>query len=164
VAISHLSPRRGAFSFSLNLSTIQVPSSLKHIDKSCPLLGLSPFLLIFPSKGHGFESRRRRGICEQDTLKSTAWGSQDKQNCVISDHAARSWHPPIASQIDRSSIDHAFLQTTRPTPAGPVRWRVAPVGTSDHAARSWHPPLLHTRIYWSFMARFSRNESTGLVE
>jgi hypothetical protein len=31
-------------------------------------------------KGRGFESRR--GICEQDTLKSTALGSQNKQNCL----------------------------------------------------------------------------------
>jgi hypothetical protein len=33
--------------------------------------------------GRGFESRR--GICEQDTLKSTARGSYNKQNCL--------WHP-----------------------------------------------------------------------
>jgi hypothetical protein len=37
-------------------------------------------------EGRGFESRRRakarRGICEQDTLKSTARGSQNKQNCL----------------------------------------------------------------------------------
>jgi hypothetical protein len=30
-------------------------------------------------EGRGFESRR---ICEQDTLKSTAQGSQNKQNCL----------------------------------------------------------------------------------
>jgi hypothetical protein len=37
----------------------------------------------------------RRGICEQDTLKSTAWGSQNKQNCLR--------HVPLTSVIKKNA-------------------------------------------------------------
>jgi hypothetical protein len=101
--------------------------------KFCSLYSSETGHTVSMCHGEG-TAKARRGICEQDTFKCTARGSQNKQNCLR--------HVPLTSMKDHNSPE---IKCITVNPMWHLNWLVHVqllyFSKSKTSSRKWHPPI-----------------------